>query len=79
LKSRGRRGGGVSDEKGGVVRKSEGEFRTLNWVDGWREGKRDWSGLRRVSDGVDFKGTSVEEERTRVRVLESEECRSVNG
>ena len=79
MKSRGRRGGGVSDEKGGVVRKSEGEFRTLDWVDGWREGKGNWSGLRRVGDGVDIEGTSVEEEGTGVRVLESEECRSMNG
>lgn len=74
MKSRGRRGGGVSDEKGGVVRKSEGEFRTLDWVDGWREGKGNWSGLSWVGDGVDVKGTSVEEERTRVRGLESEKC-----
>jgi hypothetical protein len=76
LKCRGRRGGGVIDKKGGVIRKSKGEFRTLDWINGLRKRKGYWSVVVGfwVGDGIDGKGTSVEKERTRVRVLESEEC-----
>lgn len=56
-----------------MVSKSEGEFRAFDSINGLRERKRDWIGLR-IGDGVDGKGTSVEEERTGVRVLESEKC-----
>jgi hypothetical protein len=74
LKCRGRRGGGVIDEKSGVSRKSKGEFRTLDWINGLGKRKGYWSVVGFwVGDGIDGKGTSVEKERTRVRVLESEE------